>query len=306
MSIDIRQSPQYAKYIESIGWQVKKLGKWNVIIKKFPLIGSLIKIQRIDPPIPFEEIENLAKKYRAFQIIIEPSFVPQNLYTPQIPKGYKPLKSPFIPTKTLILDLKRTEKEIFASFSKNKRRDVRIAKRNKLIIKEGTPQQFYELKKKFLLRKKILPFGMKKEIFPLCETFGKNANILLVYSPNTPARHASQACEGVAGRPNTPKNPNSPLAGILLLFHNKTAYYWQAASTEKGKKLLAPTILLWKAIKLAKKKGCTKFDFEGIYDERFPKNKSWLGFTHFKQGFGGKEVKFPLPLSSLKFPLNIL
>ena len=302
---DVRQSPEYVKYIESIGWQVEKISKGNVFVKKFPLIGSLIKIQRIDPPIPFEEIENLAKKHHAFQVIVEPSF-PQSPQTPQPPLGYRLLKSPFIPTKTLTLDLKRTEKEIFASFSKNKRRDIRIAERNELVIKEGTPQQFYELKKKFLLRKKILPLGMKKEIFPLCEAFGKNTNILLVYPPNTPARHASQACEGVAGRPNTPNppagGPNSPLAGTLLLFHNKIAYYWQAAATEKGKKMLAPTLLLWEAIKLAKKKDYEAFDFEGIYDERFPKNKSWLGFTHFKKGFGGKEVFYPEPSVKNRLP----
>jgi len=96
------------------------------------------------------------------------------------------------------------------------------------------------------------------------------------------------------------------VAGVLLLFCDKTAYYWQAATTEKGKKLLAPTLIVWEAIKLAKKKGCENFDFEGIYDERFPKNRSWLGFTHFKEGFRGKEIEFPLPLSSFKSPLNIL
>lgn len=42
----------------------------------------------------------------------------------------------------------------------------------------------------------------------------------------------------------------------------------------------------------AKKRGCKIFDFEGIYDERFP-NKSWLGFTHFKKSFGGYEVSYP-------------
>ena len=108
--MDVRQSPEYAKYIEFIGWQVEKINKGNVFIKKIPLFGSLIKIQRIDSPISFAEIEKLAKKHRAFQVIIEPSFAPQT------PHDYRPLKSPFIPTKTLILDLRQTEEKIFASF----------------------------------------------------------------------------------------------------------------------------------------------------------------------------------------------
>lgn len=296
---DVRQSPQYANYIKAIGWQVEKVGKWNAFIKKFPLIGSLIKIQRIKPPIPFVEIDTLAKKHRAFQIILELSLSPSSPSQPDSqptthPHNYHRLKSPFIPTKTLILDLKPSEEQIFNSFSKNKRRDIRIAEKNRLAIKEGSPEQFYELKKKFLLKKKILPIGTKKEIFPLCQAFDpENFRILVAYLP-CPSNSSDSSYS------------SAPLAGLLLLFHAKTAYYWQAASTKEGNKLLAPTLLLWEAIKLAKKKGCTKFDFEGIYDDRFPQNRSWLGFTHFKSGFGGKELEFPLPLSTLKFPLNLL
>jgi len=298
---DIRQSSQYAKYIESIGWQVEKIGEGYAFIKKFPLLGSLIKVQRIKPPIPFEKIEKLAKKYHAFQIILEPALSkqhknsqsPQPSQDPRTPHHYKPLTSPFIPTKTLLLDLKQSEKAIFASFSKSKRRDIRIAERHNLKIEEGTPEQFYKLKKKFLLRKRILPFGTKREIFPLCQAFGNNAKILIAYL----------SCPSCSPDPSCPPKP---LAGLLLLFHQRTAYYWQAATTPTGNKLLAPTLLLWEAIKIAKKQGYQTFDFEGIYDERFPQNRSWLGFTHFKQGFGGKEVEFPPPLSSSKFPLNII
>ncbi len=279
---DIRQSPEYADFIRSLGWKVEKAGEWNAFIKPFPLFGSLIKIQRIVAPIPFDKIEILAKKYRAFQIIIEST----SSQTQEYPKEYRPLKSPFIPTKTLILDLKRTENEIFDSFSKNKRRDIRIGERNNLIIKEGTPEDFYLLKKKHLLKRGILPFGTKNEIFPLVKAFGPEKSKILIALPNTP---------------NIPKIPNSPVAGTILLFHDKIAYYWQAAATDQGKKLMAPTLLVWEAIKLAKKKGCIKFDFEGIFDDRFPENKSWQGFTHFKQGFGGEEIIYPKPISKIKF-----
>jgi len=288
---DIRQSPEYANYIKSLGWQVEKIGRWYVFIRKFSLLGSLVKVQRIEPPIPFEKIEKLAKKHRAFQIIIEPtlsvfsSFFSNTSTNPQpiiFPHNYHPLKSPFLPTKTLVLDLQKPEEEIFASFTKNKRRDIQIAQRHNLKIKEGTKEQFYELKKKSLLRKGVLPFWTKKEIFPFCQAFGKKAKILLAFFSE------------------------KPVAGLILVSVGKRAYYWQAASTKKGYRLLAPTLLLWEAIKIAKKQGCQIFDFEGIYDERFPKNRSWLGFTHFKKGFGGKEVEFPLPFFSSKFPLTIL
>jgi lipid II:glycine glycyltransferase (peptidoglycan interpeptide bridge formation enzyme) len=51
-------------------------------------------------------------------------------------------------------------------------------------------------------------------------------------------------------------------------------------------------LLVWGAIKLGKKMNCLRLDFEGIADERFPMTKKWEGFSRFKRGFGGNEVKY--------------
>ncbi len=58
------------------------------------------------------------------------------------------------------------------------------------------------------------------------------------------------------------------------------------------------------AILLAKKSGCKVFDFDGIYDERFP-IKTWLGFTKFKKGFGGKEIEYPGCYISRALPFGL-
>jgi lipid II:glycine glycyltransferase (peptidoglycan interpeptide bridge formation enzyme) len=89
-------------------------------------------------------------------------------------------------------------------------------------------------------------------------------------------------------------NKHALLAGIFLIFWADTAYYWIAGATKKGKKLRAPTLLVWEALKIAKANHMKRFDFVGIWDDRFPKeNKDWLGFTKFKQGFGGQEFYYP-------------
>lgn len=278
--MDIRQSPQYCQFMKLLDWRVEKAGKWQVFIKKFPIVGSLIKIQRVTPPVPFEEIEKLAKRHRAFKVVIE---FDKLLKSPRLPNTYKVYKSPFLPTKTIIINLKRTEAEIFNSFSPEKRRAVRKAEKNGVVVKKGTAEEFIFLKKRSLLEKLILPFGSKREIKALWKVFAPSqAKILIAYLP--------------PNSPNTHNIPNfTPLAGILLLFHQKTAYYWQAAATNKGKKLFAPSHLVWEALKIAKKLGCTEFDFEGIYDERFPIS-SWKGFTKFKGEFGGREITYPNPL----------
>lgn len=280
LKMDLRQSLEYVNYLKSLGWQVEKITNGQVFIKRLPLIGSLIKIQRTKS-LDFEEIEKVAQKYRAFKIILEPFdevYTERDRSAQDKPSDYKRLKSPFIPTKTIILDLKRPEPEIFDSFSKNKRRDIRIAERKNLIINQGCLEDFLKLKKDYLLKKFILPIGVKKDLGKLIRAFGEKSKILIAY-------------------PSGPSHFSCPYAGVLLLFHDKICYYWQAAATETGKKTLAPTLLVWEAIKLAKKLKCEVFDFEGVYDPRFPQLKSWQGFTHFKEGFRGKEVVYPRPLA---------
>jgi len=69
-------------------------------------------------------------------------------------------------------------------------------------------------------------------------------------------------------------------------------YYWYGFTNDEGRTTLSQYTLLYQGILWAKKQGCKVFDFEGVYDPRFP-DKSWLGFSHFKRSFGGYEVEYP-------------
>lgn len=279
--MDIRQSPLYAQYMKEIGWKVEKVGLWNAFIKQFPIIGSFIKIQRIGKPFPIKEIINLAKKYQAFKVVIEP-----NLDFKMINGPWSMINEIYSPSKTILIDLTSSEQAIFNRFSEAKRRAVRRAEKNDLKVEVSTDfNQFIKLKSKQMFP---LGFLFKREIKALWEVFGP-VNATLLLSVEIPP--ASWRVSTIT------KNPI--VAGLLLLFYQKTAYYWLAAATKEGKKLFAPTLLVWEALKLSKKKGCKVFDFEGIYDPRFPKaTKSWKGFTKFKEGFGGKELDYPIPLKT--------
>jgi hypothetical protein len=294
---DIRQTLQYANYLKLLGWEIIKIKQGQIFIKKFSLIGSIIKVQRITPPIPFEEIEKIAKEYRAFQILIDQE-LPQKSLAPSKPQAksrgevgppptpppnFKINKASYFPSKTIWIDLERSEKEIFSSFSEAKRRAVRRAEKNGVTIKEVTsPKEFLWLKKYSLWEKMILPIATGQEVNTLYKSFfPKNANILIAFYQE------------------------KPIAGIFLLHTGEVSYYWLAAATNNGKKLFAPTLLTWEAFKLAKKIGCQIFDFEGVYDERYP-IKSWLGFTKFKEGFGGKEIYHPPSLIKMKLPFKFI
>lgn len=287
---DIRQTPEYANYLKLLGWETEKVAGGQIFIRKFPLIGSIIKVQRTLPPIPFVDIERIAKKVRAFQITIDPGFDPKVLtekgnenYIKNYQKfRYSVPQTTFIPTKTLILDIDKTEENILESFSKNKRRDIRAALRGNLIIREESDKEYLDFKKTLLLKKFILPIGIASEIQPLYKAFSPEKIKILT---------ASQV---------NSHHQNKPVATTVVLLHPPKAYYWLAAATKEGKKLLAPTLLIWQAIKIAKQKGCSQFDLEGVYDDRFPKTKNRLGFSKFKEGFGGKEIIYPPTLIKSK------
>jgi peptidoglycan pentaglycine glycine transferase (the first glycine) len=75
-------------------------------------------------------------------------------------------------------------------------------------------------------------------------------------------------------------------AGIFSFFGD-TAIYLHGASSDENRELMAPHLLQWELIKKAKSLGCKYYDFFGI-DE-----KKWPGVTRFKRGFGGQELNYP-------------
>ncbi|MEK7168737.1 MAG: hypothetical protein AAB778_01880 [Patescibacteria group bacterium] len=289
---DIRQSINYKNYLESQGWIVKRVDNINYFLRKIPILGSVLKVQR-PVKLNFKTIQKLEKKYRVFQTIIEPNDKKieariQNL-------GYKLSKSPFLPTKTLHLDLTKNERQIWEGFSKHTRQAIR-----KSVIAFGSD----EMKGSGGFIKKS---SSPKKIEKFRNAWKKSVNF-------------NRYVPSLESLLNLKKSfPNNHL--IFLASHNKfgsiiggaiftisshgvsdyITYYWHGFTNYEGRTSLSQYALLYQGILWAKKNGSRIFDFEGIYDERFP-NKSWLGFTHFKKSFGGTEILYPGCYTKLRLP----
>jgi len=260
--VDIRQTLQYAKYLNGIGWSVERINEINYFIKKFLIIGSVIKIQRPEE-IRYHDIKILNAKHRAFQIILEPKTMNDELRTMNF--GFKLSKSPYLPTKTLHLDLTLSEKELSNRLKKDARSALRTTNNSELITNNDIGSFRNSWKEAVGWRRYVPPLS---HLVALKKSF-ENKCLLL-------------QC-------NSTLKQN---AGAVFLIGEKTGYYWQAFTNKEGRKLQAQYKIVWEGILWAKERGAKVFDFEGIYDERFP-NKSWLGFTHFKKSFGGYEVSYP-------------
>ncbi len=253
---DIRQSPEYGHYLAQIGWIVERIGGVNYFIKKFPIIGSVIKIQR-PGKIDFEEIERLTKKYHAFQVILEPLSSSIGTHDSLYNRGFKLSRSPYLPTKTLLIDIGSTD------FRSDIKRAIRKFDSKQILEYKSNLDKFHQTWKKAVGLSKYVP--PLKQLQALQSSF-KDNSLFVTTSDKS--------------------------AGIIFLVSGNTLYYWQAFSDKKRRYLPNQYRMVWYGILWGKKQKAKVFDFEGIYDERFP-DKSWLGFTHFKKTFGGKEIEYP-------------
>lgn len=87
-----------------------------------------------------------------------------------------------------------------------------------------------------------------------------------------------------------------PVAVVWYAYFGDVLAYFQTGITEQGYERLANYLLVWEGLKLGKKLGLSAFDFESIYDTRFPKNvPKHRGYSEFKQRFHGDIILYPQP-----------
>lgn len=306
---DLRQTPEWAQFLASLNWKTEKIGSNYLYIRFLPLLGSIIKIPRSSWPLDLKKLDQIAKKYRTLFVKLEPKveiemkppvtpdladkgstltthpiLKSKNLATIRVEplkikallkkRGFQEENWTLTPSKTLVLDIKKSEADLLASFEKDTRYSINLASRKGIGVQKSTDfDTFYELYKQTSKRKGFW-IGSKKEVNALYNAFSTlgKAELLVAYTSSS-----------------------STLLGGCLVFYekeSKTAYYHLAASSEEKRELMAPYLLIWEAIRTAKKKGYQYFDFEGIYDPRYKDTRKWQGFTHFKKGFRGKEITY--------------
>ena len=280
-----QQSPLYAQYMKHLKWGVASIDGTNIFWRRFPLLGAMAKIHRPEKLPPLKKLIPFLRNNHIRRLVVEPIATDSQSHVTRwcrsLPSWVSLNRSPFLPTKTIRIDLTQSEEEIFHAFTEAKRRAVRRATKLGVTVEQSKDIDA-------LIRVKNTSAGLfggitTTGIRELWKIFApKHAAILLAYAHSADYR-----------LPITDYSP--PIGGILLLFWDGIAYYWIAAGTKKGKKLFTPTLLVYEALKLAKLRKAKQLDFVGVWDERVPRqNHEWKGFTKFKEGFGGQTLYYPL------------
>lgn len=280
---DLRQTKEYANYMHLLGWQVHQFQMSNVtlrlrsgqecqiFLKKIPLLGNIAKLQRPSGKLDPQALDEFAKEHKLAVFYIEPN----SHLTIQPSNHFRPARTCFLPSKTIHINLLQSNEMLLSQMDKDTRYAIRLAQKKGVEVRESRDiEAFIKLWTKST-RSRGMWLPQTKEIRALWTAFGPKAHLFLAHT-SYPILHTS-----------------NPIAGVLMVHTPTTAYYMYAASTKEGNKLSSPSLLVREAIKLAKKKGCKTFDFEGIYDDRYPQTKNWKGFTKFKEGFGGKTITYP-------------
>lgn len=149
---DLRQMSEWGKWMELIGWQTDTVAsadgkkEFLVLIKKLPLLPiSILKLQRFNKKIDFESLKSIKKKYRITYSILEPADIEvSNDFAAQ---KYHLSNGPYLPTKSLVIDLTEDKNKLFSELSTNAKRILK--KENKIEIGKISKEQFYDGWKKW-------------------------------------------------------------------------------------------------------------------------------------------------------------
>ena len=260
----------------------------SILIRKIPIFGNLLYSTRgpvgdIHDEKVLEEltqgIKQIAKKYKAFVIKIEPDIKSDDKTFRKIVEklGYKikddakNFNEEIQPRYVFRLDIKgKTEEDILKNFHQKTRYNLRLAQKKGVIIKEGTKEDLKDFHKimvetgerdKFIIR----PLAYFEKMYDCLAP--EHMQLLMAYHENT------------------------PIAGIILIMYGNKTWYLYGASSNQYRNIMPNYLLQWNGIQRAIKDKKDIYDFRGVsgvVDESHPQ----YGLYRFKKGFGAEFTEF--------------
>ena len=279
------------------------IGSLCVWIRKMPIFGNMMYASR--GPVCDIHDENvikqltegakeLAKKYKAFVLRIEPDIESKDEEFRKIVTklGYKikddakDFKDEIQPRYVFRLDIKgKTEEEVMAGFHQKWRYNIRLASKKGVQVKEGNKEDLKDFHKIMVETGERDGFIIRPlEYFEkMYDCLGKeHMKVLMAYY------------NGEA------------ISGVIPIFYGNKTWYLYGASSNKHRNLMPNYLLQWEMIKMAIERKDDIYDFRGVsgvVDENHPQ----YGLYRFKKGFGATFTEFIgevyYPFSPLKYKL---
>lgn len=190
------------------------------------------------------------------------------------------------PSTTLVLDLTKSDEDLLKEMHPKGRYNIRLTEKQGVTVREDTSEAgvdiFYELLRKTTARDGFAGHGKKYY-----------QHLVRTLSQPTQDKVSIFIAEKDA----------TPLAAIIVTYAGKLATYYYGASDHAHRALMAPYACQWAAIRAARTRGCTSYDFLGIAPENSVKHEL-AGVTEFKRKFGGQVVTYPPSVDLILRPLE--
>ncbi|MBI4812455.1 peptidoglycan bridge formation glycyltransferase FemA/FemB family protein [Candidatus Falkowbacteria bacterium] len=207
----------------------------------------------------FSEIEKLAREEGAMFLRFDPLFeINATRYTLHATLDVQP-------SKTLILNLNKSEDELLKEMHQKTRYNIKLAEKKGVKVIEGGKENFedfWRLIDQTSGRDKFRPHG--RNYYEAM--FAPENDIVKLYFAEYQGR---------------------TLAAGIFSFFGDSVTYLHGGSANESREVMAPHLLQWHVIKFARSLEYKYFDFHGIDEEK------WPGVTRFKKGFGGDELNYP-------------
>ncbi|MDO8571168.1 MAG: peptidoglycan bridge formation glycyltransferase FemA/FemB family protein [bacterium] len=166
-----------------------------------------------------------------------------------------------------ILDITKSEEDLLKDMRKVTRYSIRKAEKDGVTITQSSDisdvEKFYHVYQTTVDRQHFTPFSR-----------GYFTKEMSCFQKGDAVRYFFAEYEGEI------------IATAMILFDHSSGYYHHGASTLKYPKIPASYLLQWEAIREAKRRGCTLYNFWGVAPEE-KQNHPWAGLSLFKKGFGG-------------------
>ncbi|HEY7271942.1 MAG TPA: GNAT family N-acetyltransferase [Actinoplanes sp.] len=164
---------------------------------------------------------------------------------------------------TAVIDVTPDEDALFGRMASACRRNIRKADKSGVVIEEADPDdafaaEFYDQLRDVFAKQGLVPTYPVERVRSLLRHLGPAGDLLLLR-----ARDPDGRC----------------IATAVLPWHHETMYFWGGASYRQHQHLRPNEALIWYALRYAKSRGVTEFDF--------------VGGNAYKAKYGTTEVPVP-------------
>jgi len=226
------------------------------VVEDTPYMGPAMDPSHIAELLPALDVYFKKNKIYYLRIISNRVYDVKNTYS-----SYR-----FVNKYTHILDLIKTEDDLWKNLEGRCRTAIRKAQKSKVIVNRESDRNFieryYSIIEEIYLAQSMPCPNKKALYYDIWDSFAPGNAIFL-----------------------SAKYHDEIIGGVIIIIDRKRAYYLNGASRYDFRSLSASNLLLWEAINIAKEKGVEKFDFVGSNIPRLAK---------FKKSFGGQLVEHSL------------